>query len=88
MTTRRITITLPEELYQTAQALCHDEHRTQSELFREALRDYAERFIPLHDWQRELLDERRAAYDEDPSALLSWEEIEVQARAALHDGEG
>lgn len=82
MSTKRVTITMPEELYEVAQVLCDHEHRTQSELFREALRHYAETALPPHDWQRELLDERRAAYEANPDDVMAWEEIEANARAA------
>jgi hypothetical protein len=74
---------MPTELYEVARSLCHQEHRTQSELFREALRRYAELALPLPDWQRELLDERRQAYEANPDDVLSWEEIEANAKADL-----
>ena len=39
-TAKTISITLPPDLLVKAQALAHSEHRTMSELFREALRRY------------------------------------------------
>lgn len=39
-TAKTVSITLPPDLLVLAQALAHKEHRTMSELFREALRRY------------------------------------------------
>jgi predicted transcriptional regulator len=39
-TARTVSITLPPDLLLKAQQLAHREHRTMSELFREALRHY------------------------------------------------
>lgn len=39
-TAKTVSITLPPDLLVKAQALAHHEHRTMSELFREALRRY------------------------------------------------
>lgn len=55
-TVKNISITLPPELYAKAQALAGKEHRTMSELFREALRKYMERDL---EWQA-ILKETRA----------------------------
>jgi putative addiction module component (TIGR02574 family) len=35
---------------------------------------------PLADWQKELLDERLAAYERDPSDTVSWEEVKADLR--------
>ena len=83
MSTKRVTITMPEELYEVAQMLCHRENRTQSELFREALRSYVESSLPLQEWQRELLDARREGYEAKPDEVMSWEEIEANATRAV-----
>ncbi|HEY2545122.1 MAG TPA: ribbon-helix-helix protein, CopG family [Candidatus Acidoferrum sp.] len=55
-TAKTISITLPPELLAKAQALATREHRTMSELFREALRHY---MTPDPDWQN-LLSRTRA----------------------------
>jgi putative addiction module component (TIGR02574 family) len=37
--------------------------------------------IPVHDWQKQLLDERRAKLDANPESALSWEEVKRRVRA-------
>jgi putative addiction module component (TIGR02574 family) len=38
---------------------------------------------PLTDAEKALLDERLAAYEKDPDAGSSWEEVESRIRAKL-----
>jgi predicted transcriptional regulator len=60
-TARTVSITLPPDLLVKAQETAQREHRTMSELFREALRRYISGKPPvdLQKWQ-ELLDYGRA----------------------------
>lgn len=37
--------------------------------------------IPVHDWQREELDRRKAAHANDPSSGLTWEDVKRDIRA-------
>ncbi|MDY7092614.1 MAG: addiction module protein [Acidobacteriota bacterium] len=39
--------------------------------------------LPLHDWQKELLDERLAQAKEDPDGWLSWEEVKQRVTASI-----
>jgi putative addiction module component (TIGR02574 family) len=36
--------------------------------------------IPVHDWQREELDRRKAAHAKDPSSGLTWEQVKQNIR--------
>jgi Arc/MetJ-type ribon-helix-helix transcriptional regulator len=56
-TAKTISITLPPDLLVKAQALAEHEHRTMSELFREALR----RYMPSDPAGEDLLRRARAA---------------------------
>ena len=37
--------------------------------------------VPVHDWQREELDRRRARLESSPDSGLSWEEVQARVRA-------
>ncbi|MBS2035159.1 addiction module protein [bacterium] len=37
--------------------------------------------VPVHDWQREELDRRRARLESSPDIGLSWEEVQARVRA-------
>jgi putative addiction module component (TIGR02574 family) len=37
--------------------------------------------IPVHDWQKEELDRRKANLVANPAAGLSWEEVKRQVRS-------
>lgn len=37
--------------------------------------------VPVHDWQREELDRRRARLESNPESGLSWEEVQARVRA-------
>ncbi len=37
--------------------------------------------VPIHDWQREELDRRRARLESNPDGGLSWEEVQSRVRA-------
>jgi metal-responsive CopG/Arc/MetJ family transcriptional regulator len=59
-TAKTVSITLPPDLLVEAQAIAQREHRTMSELFREALRHYmAQATIPDQQWNA-LLQRTRA----------------------------
>lgn len=36
--------------------------------------------VPLHDWQKEELDRRKARLLDDPSSALSWDEVKRSVR--------
>lgn len=80
---KRVTVTMPQELYEVAQVLCLLEHRTQSELFREALRRYAEVSVPVPGWQRDLLDASLTAHEAQPDDVISWDAVESRVRRQL-----
>lgn len=37
--------------------------------------------VPVHEWQREELDRRRASFMTNPSAGLTWEEVKRRVRS-------
>ena len=37
--------------------------------------------VPVHPWQAQLLDERRARLKQSPETSLSWEEMRTKLRA-------
>ena len=37
--------------------------------------------LPVHDWQKQLLDARRAKLDANPDSAISWEEVKRRVRA-------
>lgn len=39
--------------------------------------------LPLHEWQRKLLEERLAEHEADPSGTLTWEEVLSSVKANL-----
>jgi putative addiction module component (TIGR02574 family) len=39
--------------------------------------------LPLHDWQKNLLDERLEEAERNPDVWVGWEEVETEIRAAL-----
>jgi putative addiction module component (TIGR02574 family) len=36
------------------------------------------RFLPIPDWQRQILDERLADIDRNPGAEQTWEEVKAE----------
>jgi putative addiction module component (TIGR02574 family) len=36
--------------------------------------------IPVHDWQREELDRRKAAFDSAPESARKWDEVQRDIR--------
>ena len=43
--------------------------------------------VPVPDWHRQVLDERIAAHEADPSGGRPWEEIRDEIRSKLGRGE-
>ncbi len=37
--------------------------------------------VPVHDWQREELDRRKANLEENPASGLTWEEVKRRVRS-------
>jgi metal-responsive CopG/Arc/MetJ family transcriptional regulator len=61
-TAKTVSITLPPELLEKAQEMARNEHRTMSELFREALRRYlASAALAEPEWQSLLRRTRSSA---------------------------
>lgn len=69
-TAKTISITLPPDLLVKAQALADQEHRTMSELFREALRRYMQRD---NEWDALL---KRARVKGQSLGIASEEDVE------------
>ncbi len=44
--------------------------------------------VPLTEWQKQLLDQRLAAYEKDPDAGVPWEELRERLRSKLASGGG
>ncbi|MDY7094675.1 MAG: ribbon-helix-helix protein, CopG family [Acidobacteriota bacterium] len=82
MTTRRLTISLPETLFDEVERLSQREHRTLSELAREALRRYTEEAQPTEEavqpWERELVAQRLAAHRRNPQAVFDADEVHAE----------
>ncbi len=39
--------------------------------------------LPLHDWQRKLLEERLAEHDADPDSAIPWDDVLARVRSNL-----
>jgi putative addiction module component (TIGR02574 family) len=37
--------------------------------------------VPIHEWQREELDRRRALLQEDPESAVAWDEVKQRIRS-------
>ena len=59
-----------------------EERRAVVETLWESLEGEADH-LPLHDWQKKLLDERLAEAGRDPGVWVSSEEVEQEIAAAL-----
>lgn len=70
------------ELTQRALGLSVDERRALVETLWESLEEVAPR-LPLHDWQKELLDERLEEADRNPSVWVPGEEVEQEIAESL-----
>jgi putative addiction module component (TIGR02574 family) len=44
--------------------------------------------VPLTEWQKQVLEKRLAAYEEDPDAGVPWEELRERLRSKLASGGG
>jgi putative addiction module component (TIGR02574 family) len=42
--------------------------------------------MPLTDWQKQILSQRLAAFERDPAAGVSWEELRERLRSKLSSG--
>ena len=80
MGSKNISITLPEEMFRLVEAECKRDHRTRSELVREALRTYfSVRRIPLV----EATPQELAAIDEGRRAVARGEYVTLET--LLHE---
>jgi len=70
------------ELTRRVLELPAEERRTLVETLWESLEGEATR-LPLHDWQKKLLDERLAEADRDPGVWVPSEEVEQEISSAL-----
>jgi putative addiction module component (TIGR02574 family) len=51
-----------------------------AELIWESMSDRPDQ-IPLPDWHKSIIEDRLAAYEKDPSAVMTWEQIESGIRS-------
>ena len=68
-----MTVSLPQEMFNKAEKLAKDENRTRSELFREALRQYMasrERWQEIRKWGGETAREYGIRSEEDVERLI------------------
>lgn len=70
------------EIKQRALELSPEERRTLVETLWESLEEEEAR-LPLHAWQRKLLDERLAEAERNPDVWVSAEKVEQEISAAL-----
>jgi putative addiction module component (TIGR02574 family) len=70
------------ELIQCVLELPVEERRTVVETLWESLEECAPR-VPLHDWQKQLLDERIAEAEHNPAVWVPGEEVEQEIASAL-----
>lgn len=70
------------ELTERALELSVDERRVLVETLWESLEEVAPR-LPLHDWQKQLLDERLDEARRNPSVWVSGEEVEQEIAESL-----
>ena len=70
------------ELTRQALELPADERRALAEALWESL-EGENAVLPLLDWQLDLLDQRRAEAERDPSVWVEWPEVESDLRASL-----
>lgn len=88
---KTLTISMPPELYDEVIRLADREHRTQSELIREAVRHYSARYSDLRRILREASDIRnrlglppaRAWSDEEVAEFLLENELDDEVRARI-----
>lgn len=87
MATKRLTISLPEEVYDEVGALARREHRSVSEFVREAIRKYSAASLSeerdLYPWEAKLIEERMARYHADPDDVHGWEDVESAAQEGI-----
>ncbi len=82
MAVRKVTVTLPEELFEIVERARAVEHRTRSEVIQEALRThFGEAVYVPSDEERRLLT---AALDEAarfPERIRDWDQVRAEFRA-------
>ena len=87
MATKRLSISLPESLYDEIGESARREHRTRSEFAREALRRYVSASFgedpDVEPWERDLVAERLEAYHRDPDSAVGWREVHTAAMEAI-----
>jgi putative addiction module component (TIGR02574 family) len=71
------------ELKRHALDLPAEERQTLAETLWESLEREAATGLPLHDWQKKLLNERIEEAERNPAIWVSSEEVEEEIRAAL-----
>lgn len=76
MASRKVAITLPEELYDMVERLRTIEHRTRSEVIQEALRTHlGEPVYRATETELAELDTALAEFRAEPSSGRSWSDV-------------
>ena len=79
MSVEKVTVTLPEELFDMVERLRDIEHRSRSEVVQDALRRYfGEPVYEPTEEERRLLDESLTDLEEHPDAVRSWDDIRAE----------
>lgn len=82
MPVRKVTVTLPEELYDLIERARAVEHRSRSEVIQEALRThFGEPVYRPTEQERRQLVEALEAYRTDPGSARDWDAVREQLHA-------
>ena len=80
---RKVTVTLPDELYDVVERARSIEHRSRSEVVQEALRmHFGEPVYHPSDEERRQLLEALEAHRDDPAAVQDWEAVREQLHSS------
>ncbi len=79
MTSKKVAVTLPIELFEMVEQTRKIEHRSRSEVFQEALRTYfgEPQYTPSDD-ERRALDEALSHLREDPDGGRPWDAVRAE----------
>lgn len=80
---RKVTVTLPDELYDVVERARSIEHRSRSEVVQEALRThFGEPVYHPSDEERRQLLEALEAHRDDPATVHDWEAVREQLHSS------
>jgi metal-responsive CopG/Arc/MetJ family transcriptional regulator len=84
MAVRKVTVTLPEELFEIVERARAVEHRTRSEVVQEALRShFGEAVYVPSDEERRLLVAALDEVENAPEEIRDWDQVRAELRAGL-----